>query len=108
MPSTATLFHIVTEDEWGRARAEGMLRPASLAEEGFVHCSFGGQLAGTLARHFGATDGLLVLEIDPSALDAPVRVEDSYGSGQAFPHVYGPVPVSAVVRTSPASSLTPP
>ncbi len=25
--------------------------------------------------------------------------EDSYGSGQAFPHAYGPIPVAAVVGT---------
>jgi uncharacterized protein (DUF952 family) len=34
---------------------------------------------------------VLILTIDPSALDAEVRVEDG------FPHLYGPLPVAAVV-----------
>ncbi|MGN6692758.1 MAG: DUF952 domain-containing protein, partial [Aquihabitans sp.] len=39
--------------------------------------------------------------LDRDALgDVRFVEEDSYGSGQAFPHVYGPIPVSAVVDTT--------
>ena len=48
------------------------------------------------ARYAGADD-LVVVELDPTGLDVEVRVEDSYGSGAAYPHAYGPVPVSAAV-----------
>lgn len=101
------LFHIVSDGQWAQAVADGQLRPASLDTEGFVHCSFAGQLPGTLARHFPGSDGLLVLQIDPAAVAAPVLVEDSYGTGQAFPHVYGPVPVAAVVAVTPADAVSP-
>ena len=99
------LFHIVADEAWRQAQADGELRPASLAEEGFVHCSFQAQLAGTLQRHFPGPDGLLVLSVDPALLDAPIHVEDSYGSGQAFPHVYGPIPAAAVTAVAPARDL---
>jgi uncharacterized protein (DUF952 family) len=99
------LFHIVTDALWQDAQAAGALRPASLAEEGFVHCSFAAQVPGTLQRHFPAPDGLLILTVDPTAVDAPIRVEDSYGSGQAFPHVYGPIPIAAVTGVRPAREV---
>ena len=38
-----------------------------------------------------------MLTIDEAALDAPVVDEDLYDTGETFPHVYGPIPVAAVV-----------
>jgi len=99
------LFHIVDDETWEQARACGELRPRSLVEEGFAHCSFAGQLLGTLQRHFPGRDDVLILELDPASIDAPIRVEDSYGSGQEFPHVYGPIAVSAVTGVRPARAV---
>ena len=92
------LYHLATEAEWAAGQASGELAPASLAEEGFVHCSWGSQVQGTVERHFAGVTGLLALHLDAEALDAPLVVEDSYGSGTAYPHVYGPVPVAAVTE----------
>ena len=107
--SARTVFHIIDTAAWRHAQDAGEVRPPSLSDEGFVHCSFADQVAGTLARHFDGVQGLLVLEFDPAALSS-VRVEDSHGSGQAFPHVYGPLPVTAVigVRTAAAFAESPP
>lgn len=107
-PQLPELFHIVAGEHWQHAKADGELRPASLAEEGFVHCSFAGQLAGTLERHFPDPDGLVVLTLDPASVGAPVRVEDSYGTGQAFPHVYGPIPLGAVTAVAAARDVIAP
>jgi uncharacterized protein (DUF952 family) len=92
------LFHLATSGEWAAAQAAGGLRPASLDTEGFVHCSWGRQVAGTVAKHFADAADLLALRLDPEAL-GPVELieEDSYGSGQAFPHAYGPIPTAAVI-----------
>ncbi|CAN5773616.1 DUF952 domain-containing protein [soil metagenome] len=92
------LYHLATEPEWAAYRAAGVIQPESLAAEGFVHCSYGRQVAGTVEKHFAGVVGLLALELDRSALgDVSLVDEDSYGSGQAFPHAYGPVPSGAVV-----------
>lgn len=47
---------------------------------------------------------VIVLEIDPASLGERLVYEDLYDHGQRFPHVYGPIPVSAVVDARP---LTP-
>jgi uncharacterized protein (DUF952 family) len=104
MPSRP-LFHIVGAQEWARARVTAELRPRSLDSEGFVHCSYAEQVPGTLARHFHTADGLLVLEIDPAALTVPIRIED--GGGDAFPHVYGAIPIAAVTGVQQAAGFTP-
>ena len=95
--SPVNLFHICTAHEWAAAQRAGEIRPASLDTEGFVHCSYAEQVAGTLAKHFAGASDLVVIELDPQRLGAEIRVEDSYGSGTAFPHVYGPIPLDAVV-----------
>lgn len=88
------LFHIVDPSVWAAAR--GDYRPASLAEQGFIHLSFARQIDAVANSWYADADELQVLEIDPHLLDAEVRVEDSYGAGESFPHLYGPLPVAAV------------
>ncbi len=75
----------------------GEYRPESLADEGFVHMSFADQVAATAQRHYRGTRDLVVVEIDPDALEAELRVEDLTSTGESFPHVYGPIPVGAAV-----------
>lgn len=83
------LFHIVEPVLWETAAAEGTYQPKSLVTEGFVHCSFAGQVAGSANRHFAAADHLCVVELDPARIRAEIRVENG------FPHVYGPIPTEA-------------
>lgn len=97
------LLHISTPAGWAAARAAGEVAPDSLAVEGFVHCSTRDQLAGTLARHFAGAGELVVLVLDPDALGADLRWEESR-PGERFPHVYGPIPVGAVVAVEPVSA----
>lgn len=50
-----------------------------------------------MQRHFSGVDELLALRLDPDRLgDVHMVEEDTAGSGQAFPHVYGAIPVAAV------------
>ena len=94
----APVFHLVRPAEWPAA---GWYRPASLANEGFVHLSFADQLLGSANRHLPDADELLAIELDPVAVGCEIRIEDSYGSGSAYPHAYGPLPVSATVARHP-------
>jgi uncharacterized protein (DUF952 family) len=92
------IFHIVEPLIWQQARASGEYRPRSLADEGFVHCSFAGQVAATARRHFRAAEPeLVVVELETECIPAPVRVERAPGTDTAFPHVYGPVPTAAQI-----------
>ncbi|GAA3397225.1 DUF952 domain-containing protein [Streptomyces roseoviridis] len=89
------LLHVVPLDEWS-ADPGLPYAPASLAAEGFVHCSpdEAAALAIADARFRDAAGPLLVLVIDESRLTGEVRWE---GTGDAlFPHVYGAIERSAV------------
>ncbi|GAA0624221.1 DUF952 domain-containing protein [Streptomyces crystallinus] len=90
------IFHVVPEPEW-TASEPGPYAPASLASEGFVHCSADPAAALRVANalYRDAPGPLLLLGIDESRLAAEVRWE---GREQAFPHVYGPVGRQAVAE----------
>jgi glutathione S-transferase len=95
------LYHLAEPEHWDDARRSGhyerSTRGASLADVGYVHCSFVHQVDAVASAVYDDWEGdLLLLRIDASRLAAEVREEDLDGLGQTFPHVYGPVPVSAV------------
>jgi uncharacterized protein (DUF952 family) len=94
------ILHITTQLAWdGAVAARAPYTHPSLDIEGFVHCSTDEQLADTLDRYFAGTDRatLVVLVVDPDRLgDVELRWERSTG-GEDFPHVYGPIPLDAVV-----------
>ncbi len=106
------VWHLADRAHWEEALASGSYerstRGATLAEVGFVHASYPEQLPGVVAAHYAREAGeLVVLEIDVARLGerTPVRVEpgDPADPGsEQYPHLYGPVPVDAVVRTRPA------
>lgn len=97
-PGDDDLIHITTPDAWEAARAAGSV-DATMAAEGFVHCSTREQLSGTLARHFGGAGALVGLLLDPERV-GDLRWEESFG-GQLFPHVYNPLPLDAVLGVEP-------
>ena len=102
----ARLFHLALAADWRAAQQAGAYRGSTLGrtleEEGFVHMSYAHQVPGVLAGYFAnVAEPLVLLEVEPSLLDVPVRVETPPGEAQAFPHVYGTIPVGAVVAVHP-------
>jgi uncharacterized protein (DUF952 family) len=97
----------VAESAAGLPRAFGEYRVSTIGrtldEEGFIHASADtAQLHGVAARYYAdIREPLLVLTIDQDLLPAPVRLEVPDGATEAFPHIYGPVPVSAVISATP-------
>lgn len=57
----------------------------------------------TLQTHFGGLSDLVVLRIDASRFGEALRWEPSR-DGKLFPHLYGPLPVSAVLEVIPVSN----
>jgi glutathione S-transferase len=93
------LWHLAEGPEWADAVRTGSYqrstRGQSLAEVGFVHCSYPDQLAGVAAAFYADAGDLVLLRIDPARVPAGIRVEDG------FPHIYGPIPVAAVTAAEP-------
>lgn len=97
---TEPIFHLAHPADW--ARSTDAYRPPSVEEEGFVHCSTAEQLREVARATYRGQNDLILLTIDPAALDDESLVyEDLYELGQEFPHVYGPLPTSAVTTTGP-------
>jgi uncharacterized protein (DUF952 family) len=71
---------------------------SSLDDVGFVHCSHADQVQTIADLVYRGRADVVLLEIDPAALRSEVRVEVVNDAGDAFPHVYGPIDVAAVVR----------
>ena len=103
------LFHLALASDWAAAlesserRYEVSTIGRTLEQVGFIHCSFEDQVAATAERFYGGRDDVLLLRIDPSRLEAAVRVENLEGGEEQFPHLYGPLPVDAVTAEPLAS-----
>lgn len=94
------ILHITERAAWQRARARGEHRPPSLASEGFIHCSTVAQVVDTANRYYRGASGLVLLCIDEDRLTCEVKHEPPAGrpdDGERFPHIYGPLAVTAVV-----------
>ncbi|TGB14542.1 DUF952 domain-containing protein [Streptomyces sp. MZ04] len=100
------IYHAVPLSDWS-ALPDRPYAPASLAEEGFVHCSpdDATTLAVVNAFYRNAPRPLLVLCLDEDRLTARVEREAAapapppgVAEGTLFPHVFGPVNRDAVER----------
>jgi uncharacterized protein (DUF952 family) len=97
------IFHIAERADWEAARAAGgpyevSTRGRTLAEEGFIHASRDDDQVRTVQRAFYADlDDLVLLAIDTDGLD----VRDEPVGNAVFPHIYGPIPLGAVVDVRP-------
>ncbi len=63
--------------------------------DGFIHFSTAAQVAESAARHRAGQDDLLLIVVAETA-SASWRWEQAR-SGDLFPHLYGPLPMDAVV-----------
>ena len=102
----AIITHITDGRAWDEARERGVYRPASLASEGFIHCSSPAQVVSTANLFFRGQRDLVLLCIDDTHLAGVLRWEPAVpasaaSAGELFPHVYGPLPVAAVVHVEP-------
>jgi len=93
-----TVFHITTAREAHLAAEPGVYTPERFALEGFIHCSYAGQVCGVANRLFRGRTDLVLLEVDCGRLSCDVVDENLEGGTELFPHVYGPLPMAAVVR----------
>ncbi|TWB23850.1 DUF952 domain-containing protein [Nitrospirillum bahiense] len=95
------IFHMCRADEWLAALAAGVYPGSSQDQaDGFIHFSTASQVVESAAKHRAGQTGLLILTVDPAPLGEALKYEPSRG-GQLFPHLYGGLPVSAVLRADP-------
>jgi uncharacterized protein (DUF952 family) len=94
--ATGEALHLVPEPHWRAHDGADRYAPEPFAEEGFIHTTHGEDRLIEVANRYYAGDPrpYLALTIDLARVDAPVIYEDP---DDAFPHVYGHLPMNAVV-----------
>ncbi len=98
------IFHIATTHDWESARRSGHYTTStlgrSLEDEGFLHASYRNQVPSVFSRFYrDAGVPLVLLTVDTERLDVRWQV-DQVGE-ERYPHIYGPLDPTAVVRVQP-------
>jgi len=92
----ALVYKICSANLWRKAEKAGVFAGAAIdLADGFIHFSTGPQVHETAAKHFEDQDNLVLVAVDPDTLGVALRWEPSRG-GDLFPHLYKPLPLSAV------------
>jgi uncharacterized protein (DUF952 family) len=101
MPNPDLVYKAVTEAGFAQGTRDGHFLGAGIdLKDGFIHLSTAGQVAETLNLYYRGVDHLLLLAVRTADLGADLRWEASRG-GALFPHLYVPLPLSAVDWKSP-------
>lgn len=92
------IVHFTRTSHWEQFD-EGPYRHPTLDDQGFIHFSDPDQVLSVANSDWVPKEpSYKLLCVDPDRLDAEVVYE---GEPEAFPHVYGPVPMEAIVAVVP-------
>lgn len=98
-----TVYKIVAADLWRSAEDSGVFAGAGIdLNDGFIHLSTGSQARRTAQLFFPRQDNLVLVAADGPSLGAALKYEPSR-DGALFPHLYGPLPLTAVLSVRPLS-----
>ena len=97
----AVIYHLTFAADWEAGRVAGEYRLSTrgrvLDEVGFIHCGSEDQVDRVAKGLFAGASGMVLLTIDPAPVRAEIRYENLDGGNEAFPHIYGPLNLDAVV-----------
>jgi uncharacterized protein (DUF952 family) len=95
------IYHVCRRTEWEAARAAGAYRGSSQdTADGFIHFSTAAQIRESARKHRAGQSDLVLVTVDPARLRAALKWEPSR-HGALFPHLYGVLPMGAVVNVDP-------
>ncbi len=92
------IYHIVTPEVWENFKDRDFYEATSLHTEGFIHCSFAGQLEAVLQRYYRDAEEVLILEIETEKLTSKF-VEEPSTNNEIYPHIYGKINREAIVQS---------
>ena len=90
------IYHIVLPEVGEKFKDKPSYQADSLATEGFIHCSYPGQLEAVLKRYYSRVEKVLILKIDTDKLFAKL-VKEASTDNEMYPHIYGRLNHNAVV-----------
>ena len=96
-----TIYKICRAAEWADAERAGAFAGSEVdRRDGYIHFSTAGQVAETAARYFAGLPDLELIAVDADKLGPSLKWEPARG-GALFPHLYGVLPLTAVVWVRP-------
>jgi uncharacterized protein (DUF952 family) len=102
------IVHIAHGRDWRAAKSTGEYAPPMLSEDGFIHLSAPELVHLPANALYSGTRDLVLLWVDPSRVTAAIRYElPEPNAPHAFPHLYGPLNVEAVIAEKPLDSWEP-
>ena len=100
------IFKICHAEEWRAAEAAGVYHGTPKdKEDGFLHFSTFEQLEGTLKRYYANETDLVLVAVEDKLLGEKLKFEPAR-DGALFPHLYEPMPVTAVQWIAPLTKNT--
>ena len=96
-----TVYKIVAADLWQAAEDSGVFTGAGIdLNDGFIHLSTRAQARRTAQLYFKGQGNLVLVAVDGARLGDALKYEPSR-DGDLFPHLYGPLPLAAVLSVQP-------
>lgn len=95
------IFHLLPAVTWQAQDPMAPYQAATLATEGFIHCTREAERLVEVANRFYRQflGEFVILWVETERLPAEVRWEKA--DGHLYPHVYGPIAQEAVVKVMP-------
>ncbi len=95
------IYHMCRRAEWTAAEATGSYPGSSQdAADGFIHFSTAEQIRESARKHRAGQSDLVLVTVEAAKLGPALKWEPSRG-GALFPHLYGALPLQAVVAVQP-------
>ena len=95
-------YKLLAARDWVLAQQKGVIAPAPIdSRDGYIHLSTAAQVLETARRHFAEEPDVVAVEIDPAKATGEIRYETAPSRGEIFPHLYGALPLAAVIRVRP-------
>ncbi len=93
-------YHMAIAEEWEQQKATDSYVPLAFAADGFIHCTNGLELLRWVGNsfHVESSESRVVLVLNASEITSDLRYDDP---DENFPHIYGPLNPSAVIRELP-------
>ena len=90
------VFKVCEKDEWENIKKNEFFEGSKIDKnDGFIHFSTAEQLKETLEKYFKSESQLYLLEVNADDIDLIWEVSRNK---QLFPHLYEPLPLSAVAK----------
>ena len=100
------IYHLARANQWRAAKETGVYHGTDEdTADGFLHFSTARQVVESARKHRAGETDIILLAVVADDLGAALKWEPARG-GDLFPHLYGPLVVSAV-RTATALPLGP-